>query len=288
VATNRPRSSTGPYEAATSFAALLRRTEAARSSQIESLTSSPRAIALAELGRKGRPNADEIVANVTAMTRALELADRLDADTILAKHQALVAGHMPAAAGRWRTEQVWIGGSSRSPHAAAYVAPVFERVPAAMGDLTGFMSRDDLPLLAQVALTYAQFESIHPFPDGNGRTGRALLHAQLRHGGLTREAIVPVSAGLLIDIDRYSQALTIYRDGDVEPIVTAVCEALFPALVSSRQLIADVTAARAGWGDRIRARRGAAAWALADMVATRPVIDARLAAEKLGVSTVNA
>lgn len=276
------------HAATTSFAALLLRTEAASSSQIENLTSSPKAIALAELGRKGRANADEIVANVTAMTQALQVADRLDADAILAMHHALMAGHMPAAAGRWRTEQVWIGGGTRSPHGAAYIAPVHERVPAAIDDLTGFMGRDDVPLLAQAALTHAQFESIHPFPDGNGRAGRALLHAQLRHGGLTRQAIVPVSAGLLTDTDRYFQALIVYRDGDVEPIVVAVSQAVFPALANSRQLIADVTSARTMWGERIRARRGAAAWALADLVTTQPVVDARLAAEKLGVSTVNA
>lgn len=276
------------HAATTSFAALLLRTEAASSSQIENLTSSPKAIALAELGRKGRANADEIVANVTAMTQALAVADHLDADAILAMHHALTTGHMPAAAGRWRGEQVWIGGSSRSPHGAAYIAPVHDRVPAAIDDLVGFMGRDDVPPLAQAALAHAQFESIHPFPDGNGRTGRALLHAQLRHGGLTREAIVPVSAGLLTDTDRYFQALVVYRDGDIDPIVAEVSQAVFPALANSRQLIADVASARTGWGERIRARRGAAAWAVADLVTTRPVVDVRLAAERLGVSTVNA
>jgi hypothetical protein len=97
-----------------------------------------------------------------------------------------------------------------------------------------------------------------------------------------------VSAGLLTTTDRYFQALTVYRDGDIEPIVTEVADAVFPALASSRRLIDDVTQAHAGWSDRIRARRGAAAWALADLVMTRPVVDAKLAAEKLGVSTVNA
>ncbi|WP_244243691.1 Fic family protein [Cellulomonas shaoxiangyii] len=276
------------HAATTSFAALLLRTEAASSSRIENLTSSPKAIAMAELGRKGRANADEIVANVTAMTQALAGARRLDGAAILAMHRALMVGHMPAAAGRWRDQQVWIGGTSRSPHGATFVAPVHERVPAAIDDLVAFMARDDVPLLAQAALTHAQLESVHPFPDGNGRTGRALLHAQLRHGGLTREAIVPVSAGLLVDTGRYFDALTLYRSGDVEPIVTEVAEAVFPALASSRRLIADVTTARAAWGDRIRARRGAAAWALADLVTTRPVVDTRLAAQALGVSTVNA
>ena len=274
--------------ATTSFAALLLRTEAASSSQIENLTSSPKAVALAELGRKGQTNAAEIVANVTAMTQALDASAHLDADAILAMHRALMVGHLPAVAGKWRTEQVWIGGTSRSPHGATYIAPAHQRVPDAVDDLVAFIGRDDLPVLAQAALAHAQFESIHPFPDGNGRTGRALLHAQLRHGGLARQAIIPVSAGLLTNTDRYFQALTVYRDGDIEPIVTEVAGAVFPALASSRRLIDDVTQARAGWSDRIRARRGAAAWALADLVMTRPVVDAKLAAEKLGVSTVNA
>lgn len=274
--------------ATTSFAALLLRTEAASSSQIENLTSSAKAIALAELGRKGRANADEIVANVTAMTRALQVSTDLDANSILEMHRALMAGHMPAVAGKWRSEQVWIGGSSRSPHGATYIAPVHERVPGAIDDLVTFVRRDDMPVLAQAAVAHAQFESIHPFPDGNGRTGRALLHAELRNGGLARHAIVPVSAGLLTDTDRYFHALTVYRDGDIEPIVAEVASAVFPALANSRQLIDDVTQARAIWGDRIKARRGAAAWTLADVVMTRPVVDSKLAAEKLGVNTVNA
>lgn len=274
--------------ATTSFAALLLRTEAASSSQIENLTSSAKAIALAELRRKGRTNADEIVANVAAMTEAMHGFDHLDAAAILHMHDALMAPHSAVIAGRWRTEPVWIGGSSRSPHGASYVAPVHERVPAAIDDLAAFLSRDDIPLLAQAALTHAQFESIHPFPDGNGRTGRALLHAQLRHGGLIRRAIVPVSAGLLADTDRYFHALSVYRDGDMEAIITEVAQAVFPSLANSRQLIADVTSARAAWDEQIQARRGAAAWTLADLVMTRPVIDARLAAEKLGVTTANA
>ncbi|PFG34178.1 Fic family protein [Sanguibacter antarcticus] len=274
--------------ATTSFAALLLRTEASSSSQIEDLTSSAKAIALAELGRNGRANADQIVANVTAMTSALAHAERLDPDAILAMHQALMARHLPKDAGRWRTQQVWIGGSSRSPHNAAYVAPTHPRVPAAIDDLVAFAGRDDIAVLAQAALTHAQFESIHPFPDGNGRTGRALLHAQLRNGGLTRTSIVPVSAGLLSDTARYFAALTIYRSGDIEPIVTEVAEAVFPALANSRQLIADVTSARASWGEQIHARRGASAWGLADLLTTRPVVDTKLTAAELGISTVNA
>lgn len=272
----------------TSFAALLLRTEAASSSQIEDLSSSPKAIALAELGRRGRANADQIVANVAAMTEALRVAARLDAEAILAMHSALMAQHAPAIAGRWRTEQVWIGGSGRSPHGATYVAPRHGLVRAAMDDLVQFMARDDMPALAQAAVTHAHFEAIHPFPDGNGRAGRALLHAQLRHSGLSRRSIVPVSAGLLGDTDRYFAALSGYRDGDLEAIVSEVASAVFPALAYSRALISDITERRAEWEERIRARRGAAAWRLADLVMTRPVVDTRLVATELGVTPANA
>ncbi|GAA4982094.1 Fic family protein [Kineococcus glutinatus] len=271
-----------------SFAALLLRTEAASSSQIEHLTSSPKAIALAELGRRGRANADEIVANVAAMHTALQQTEHLDVEAVLEMHRVLMTTSMPHAAGRWRSEQVWIGGSGRSPHGADYIAPVHQRVPAAMADLMAFIARDDLPVLAQAALAHAQFEAIHPFPDGNGRTGRALLHAQLRVARLAREALVPISAGLLADTGRYFQALDAYRAGDVEPIVRQVCEAVFPAVGNARRLIADVRDARARWAQQIRARRDAAALRLADLVMTRPVVDAKLVAEQLQISPVNA
>ncbi|WP_435735295.1 Fic family protein [Cellulosimicrobium sp. PMB13] len=271
-----------------SYASLLLRTEAASSSQIENLTSSPKAIALAELGRRGRANADEIVANVAAMRRALDVSERLDADAVLAMHQVLMRDHMPDAAGRWRDSAVWIGGSAQSPHGADYVAPRAGLVPPAMDDLAEFMSRDDLPALAQTAVSHAQLENIHPFPDGNGRTGRALMHAQLRHAGLTRHVVVPISAGLLAETDRYFAALTAYRSGDPQPIVAQVCEAVFPALRNARTLIAEVSEAHDRWAGAVRARRGASAWRLADLLVERPVIDARLAAERLGVTTANA
>jgi Fic family protein len=65
-----------------------------------------------------------------------------------------------------------IGGSSFGPHGADFVPPHHDRVPALMDDLVRFMRRTDLPLLAQTAVAHAHFETIHPFPDGNGRTGR--------------------------------------------------------------------------------------------------------------------
>src|SRR4051794_25571798 len=137
------------------FASVLLRSESTSSSMIENLTSGAKSIALAELGSREKRNATEIVGNVGAMKAALDLAERLDAEAILAMHAALVGELHPAIAGKWRTEQVWIGGTSFGPHQADFIPPHHENVPALMDDLVAFMQRDDLPLLAQAAVAHA-------------------------------------------------------------------------------------------------------------------------------------
>jgi Fic family protein len=270
------------------FASVLLRSESASSSMIENLTSGAKAVALAELGSTEKRNATEIVGNVGAMRAALELADRLDADAILAMHAALLGAVHPGMAGKWREEQVWIGGTSFGPHAASFVPPHDEHVPALIDDLVQFARRADVPLLARAAVAHAQFETIHPFPDGNGRTGRALINAMLRGHGLTKNVTVPVSAGLLTDTTGYFAALTAYRTGDPAAIVVSLAEAAFAATANGRQLVHDLHAIRAGWDDAVTARRGAGVWLLADLLLRQPVIDAATAAAELGVAPQNA
>jgi Fic family protein len=270
------------------FSTVLLRSESASSSMIENLTSGAKAIALAELGSREKRNATEIVGNVAAMNAALRLADRLDGDAVLAMHAALMAGHDPDEAGHWRTQQVWIGGDTFGPHGAAFVPPHADRLPTAIDDLVAFARRGDLPVLVHAALAHAQFETIHPFTDGNGRTGRALVHALLRRRGLTRRVTVPVSAGLLVDTGAYFDALTAYRAGDVAPIVERLASASVTAVANGRQLVADLHAVRAGWDDRVTARRDSAAWRLADVLLRQPVVDAATVARELGVPAGNA
>lgn len=269
------------------FAVLLLRSESASSSQIENLTASARAITLAQLGEGTSVNAAQIVDNVAAMNAALRLADRLDADAILQMHGALMA-HASDGAGRWRAEQVWVGGSSYGPHLAEFIPPHHTRVHASITDLIAFATRSDLPALPHVALAHAQFETIHPFTDGNGRTGRALIHAMLRARGLTRHVTVPVSAGLLADVDAYFDALTAYRSGDAVPIVTQVVDASHASIANSRQLVGDLRDARSRWQDAIRARQDAAVWRLADFLLRQPVVDAATVQASLDVTSANA
>ena len=270
------------------FAAILLRSESASSSKIENLTSGARAIALAELGSDDRHNASEIVANVHAMQAAIDLADRLDEHAVLAMHAALLQRSHPDEAGSWRTEQVWVGGSDFGPHGAVFVPPHHERVPDAMRDLMLFVRRDDLPVLAHAALAHAQFETIHPFVDGNGRTGRALVHSMLRARGLTRNVTVPVSAGLLTDTDAYFAALMAYRRGDAAWIVALIAEASFTAIANGRQLVAELRRVRQRWNEVIKARHDASAWALADLMLRQPVVDAELVQRVLEVTSANA
>ena len=268
----------------TPFVSLLLRAESASSSRIEHLTASSKAIALAELGDTSRRNASEIVANAAAMQEALDTADHLDVAGILATHAALLGDVDPAGAGRWRSQQVWIGRSSYGPHTADFVAPHHTRVPAAIDDLVDFMHRDDLPVLVQGALAHAQSDTIHPFTDGNGRTGRALLHSLLRAKGLTRRVTVPVSAGLLVQVDAYFDALTAYRAGDPLPIIDRMSEAAFAAAHNGRVLVADLEAVRADWIDRLEARRQATVWRAIDVVVRRPVLDSALIQAELDVN----
>lgn len=270
------------------FASVLLRSESASSSRIENLTSGAKSIALAELGSDEKRNATEIVGNVAAMRAALDLADRLDEDAILAMHHALLAHTAPSMAGVWRQEQVWVGGSSYGPHAADFVAPHHERVRAAIADLVRFATRNDVPVMVHAAIAHAQFETIHPFPDGNGRTGRALIHSMLRAKGLTRHVTVPVSAGLLVDTRHYFDTLTRYRQGELAPVVETLADASFRAIVNGRRLVDDLREVRQGWADSITARRDSSAWRLADLLVRQPVVDAALVVTELGVREENA
>lgn len=266
------------------FASILLRTESVASSRIENLTASAKAIALAEVGDTSRENASVIVANTTAMKAAIALSDDLDDQAILAMHDALLRPSQPEHAGRWREEQVWIGGGNYSPHGADFIPPHHDRVEIAIEDLVRFMRRADVPPLVQAAVAHAQFETIHPFADGNGRTGRALVHSLLRSKGLTRNVTVPVSAGLLADTDAYFDSLTTYRNGDPDAIVTMIAQASYAAINNGQRLVTDLREVRAGWDARIGARRGSGAVRTADLLLSQPVVDSPMLQRELGIS----
>jgi Fic family protein len=264
------------------FAAILLRSESASSSQIENLTAGAKAIALAEIGDTSQPNASMIVANTTAMNRALELADRLDEESIVAMHEALLGDTNPEWTGHWRTEQVRIGGISI--HQARFVPPHQDRVPAAMTDLVTFIHRLDLPTFEQAAVAHAQFETIHPFPDGNGRVGRSLIHAMFKNRELTRNVTVPVSAGLLSDTKAYFESLTEYRQGNPVAIIELMARASFAAIENGRDLADDLRELDEDWRSRLKVRSDSSAWKVANLVLRHPAIDSSLVQGELSIA----
>lgn len=273
------------------MSSILLRTESTSSSQIENLTVGARQLALAELEQSTSTNATVVVGNVRAMEAALDLADRLDERAVLTMQGVLLSAQpgWDVHAGRYREGLVWVGTSGISPRGAAYVAPQAALVPAAMADLVQFIARDDLPVLLQSAVAHAQFETIHPFADGNGRTGRALVHAILRAKRVMTRTTAPVSAGLLTDTEAYVGALTAYRAGDARPIVEQFTRASRYAAATGRRLVDDlaaqVDAAREALG---ALRPQAAAWRVLPQLVAQPVVTSRFLGERLGMNAVTA
>lgn len=275
-----------------SMTAILLRTESASSSQIEHLTTSARQLALAEIDEGDKVNALMVVGNVRAMEAALQLADDISDDSILAMHKALMlhqTGFPPDAAGQFRVEQVWIGPEDAGPRRADFVAPHHDRVPGAIEDLVRFVKRQDLPVLVQVAVAHAQFETIHPFPDGNGRTGRALAQSILRNKNLVRSTAVPISAGLLVDVPRYFDALSSFRDGDAGPIIRGFAHASRIAATTGTRLVDDLVAQL----EKSRAkmtgiRADAAAWKILPHLVGQPAVNFKYLKNALGLGEMTA
>jgi Fic family protein len=270
------------------FASILLRSESAASSHIENLTSSARALAEAAIGAGDRTNAVAILANVRTMQAAMDLAGDLDVASVLSMHRALMTGQQRVGPGRWREEQVWIGGSGLHPGDAEFVPPVAAEVPPLMDDLVAFLDRDDVPPVALGSLAHAQFETIHPFADGNGRTGRALLHASLLNTGVIHRVTVPISAGLLVAKDRYFAALGAYRAGDAEPILRCVADAARAGVTVGEGLVNRLREVRGEWGRRVEARSDSAVWPIADLLLRQPVVTAKLVIAELDVSAPTA
>jgi len=202
------------------LARILLRAESVASSRIEGLEIGPRRLMRADAAREmgeetGDVNAEEILGNIDAMRAALEVADSSEpftVDALLQIHARLLENtRLREHAGRIRETQNWIGGNIYNPCAATYVPPPPAEVRGLLKDLCEFCDSDMLPAVVQAAVAHAQFETIHPFADGNGRTGRALVHLILRRRGLSTHVQPPVSLVLATRAQDYIRGLTVFR-----------------------------------------------------------------------------
>jgi len=263
----------------TALAGALLRSESVASSRIEHLDASQRDLGLAMLrGVPVHTAAAHVAANVRAMTAAVagpgpdlpyHVVDLLHIHRLLMEADPYQGGW----AGRLRTMQNWVGGGDLSPHGALFVPPAPERVPALVDDLVRFCNREDVDPVAQAAVAHAQFETVHPFTDGNGRTGRALVHVVLRRRRLARRTVVPVSTVLLADVQGYFAGLDDYRAGRLESWVTRFAAATSRAASAGLRLAVDLAALQERWRTDVRPRRWSAVATLLDALLRQPVVD---------------
>ncbi len=266
---------------------LLLRTESVASSKIERIDASVDDYARALHGIKSNPSATSMAAStaaLAALVRSVDAGAGIEVAMILMAHLALMVDdpyeHMYA--GRFRDLQNWIGGSDYSPRNAVYVPPPPETVDDYMADLVVFANRTDLPVLAQAAIVHAQFESIHPFTDGNGRIGRALINTVLRRRGATRRVVVPLASALVARREDYFGVLGAYREGRVEPIIRSFTEASTIAARESRVTAARIAELRPDWERKVGARHGSAASRLLEGLISTPIFSASEAEEAIG------
>jgi len=284
------------------LARILLRAECVASSRIEGLEVGARRLLRAEAALElGEQPADvtatEVLGNIDAMASAIQVitpGTLVTVDLLLGFHRRLLRDtRLEAQAGRLRTEQNWIGGSDYNPCSAAFIPPPPEYVRNLLNDLCSFCNDDALPAVAQAAIAHAQFETIHPFADGNGRTGRALIHFVLRRRGLATRVLPPISLVLATWANDYIAGLgaTRYRGPATSAVAydgTNLWVARFAAACS--RAVADATSfeerARAlhdEWRARLgRVRANSATDLLLRSLPGTPVITVSSAAANLG------
>lgn len=260
--------------------ALLLRTESVASSKIEHVEADIDDYARALHGIRANTSAVSMAAATTALDAMIGSVDNgrpIELSAITSAHGALMKNEPGEAAhaGRLRTVQNWIGGSDYSPRGALYVPPPHDVVPKYMQDLITFANRTNLPALVQAAVAHAQFESIHPFTDGNGRIGRALINTVLRRRGATTRLVVPLASALVARRDRYFDVLNNYRTGDLSPLIAIFAQSAHISAAESRVTADRLGAIPGEWREMAGPlRQGSAAAKILSLLPSNPILSA--------------
>lgn len=263
--------------------ALLLRGESVASSNIEHLTASSKKIALASLGSPSSNNAVLIAQNLQTLDYALHRRENelLSIEKLLSMHAILLAGKDYA--GKLRDVPVWIGGDNISPHKALFVPPKPSDIESLLQNLCDFCNNSINRPLITAAVAHAQFETIHPFVDGNGRCGRALVHIILQDQHVTNIHALPLSAGLLSRTNEYFESLDAFREGNIEPIIEQFCDASSFALKLAYQLAETLDELMQNWKDTINERKNSNIYRLLPLIVSQPIITTKYVAEHLGI-----
>jgi Fic family protein len=233
------------------FVLMYVRKEAVLSSQIEGTQSSLQDVLAAEakiLDASAPRDVDEVLNYISAMNYGLRRLEDIPISVRLIKelHEKLMQGvrgsHLTP--GETRRSQNWIGPSGATLKEALFVPPPPAEIPAALGDLEKFLnSTTELPLLIQIGLAHAHFETIHPFLDGNGRVGRLLITFLLSQRDVLEKPVLYLSHYLKRHRQDYYRHLQSIRDegdweGWLEFFLQGVSEVSREATETARKILA--------------------------------------------------
>lgn len=276
------------------------RKEAVLSCQIEGTQSSLQNLLAAE-AQITDPDAPadvgEVVNYVKAMNHGLNRLSELPVSVRLIReiHEVLLKGLRGGrlAAGELRTSQNWIGPAGCTLQDAVFVPPAPHEVSPALADLEHFLhSGSALPVLAQVALAHAQFETIHPFLDGNGRTGRLLITFLLTERNLLSRPVLYLSHYFKRHRTEYYERLQSVRDaGDWEGWVDFFLHGVIEVSGEAARTAAAILRMREEYRARITEEMGRAAGnghRIMERLFDRPIVTVRTVREWLGCTSAAA
>lgn len=271
------------------IATVLYRAESSASSLIEGVGPGPHRIVEAEFADADELNdepARRVVANFEALRAAISTPVPAQIGDMLTWHRLLMEGHprmRQETIGALRTEQNWIGGSSFGPRDTEYIPPAPDQVPGLLEDLVGFCTRTDLTPVALAAIAHAQFEVIHPFVDGNGRVGRALIQQLLvNRAGL--DAPVPVSVPWSANTDRYISGIRSFQEGDVDSWLLFASWSVIEAVDWMKEMAMSVVDLIDRLRSRVETRGRSVAAKVIDDIADHPIVDTQTVAERYEVT----
>jgi Fic family protein len=264
--------------------------EALASTRIEGTQATMTEVFEASAGEPQNPDVEEVLNYVAALDWGVAELERLPLSVrlILGLHSRLLAGvrGRQRAPGELRTTQNWIGAADSTIQTARFVPPPPSELAALLTDWERFAHEDpEMPLLVQNALLHAQFETIHPFLDGNGRLGRLLLVFFLIQRERLPAPLLYLSSYLDQHRQRYYDALSAIREtGNPEPwldlFLTAVETESRDAVVRAQRLVE----VREQYLRAVAPLATSHGLALVDLICENPLVTTRRVEERLGVS----
>ena len=261
------------------LASILLRSEGIASSRIEGEVASTRRVFEAEYAPDeiSDRQAERIVNSIRVMRDVVAAPERGVQREDFDRWHALLFERVPVMfePGVVRTKQNWIGTRTDTPIGADFIPPPPELVNGALHDLADFVNRVDVAPLTQSAVAHAHFETVHPYPDGNGRVGRALVYRNWAYRGTSTLVNPPISRVLVENREAYVDGLTAYRRGDLDAWLLFFFDVVESAVSYTNSLAMNLQRLAEEWHGRLGGtHEDALARRLVDELTRRPILAA--------------